>query len=72
MPEYDEATAARVSAAVDRAFGNKPRRRRTHPPKMTHAKAQRVIDALAAVVECEDFDNGHAVDEVRAMMEQYL
>lgn len=41
-------------------------------PRMTRAKAERLVAALAAVRECEDAPDEPAYDDVRASLEPWL
>lgn len=46
--------------------------RRVPRPRMTRAKAERLVAALAAVRECEDAPDDPAYDDVRASVEPWL
>lgn len=42
------------------------------PKRMTKAKAERLVDALAAIAECEDGPTGPEFDDVRAAVEPWM
>ena len=58
-----------AQAAIDGALG----RLREKQKRMTTAKARRLIDAIAACVECEDIEDGDrvALDDARAAIERF-
>lgn len=73
MTVYDEATKARVSAAIDAALGTKTRRTSSAPKRMTKAKAERLVAALAVVMECEDVEGSAmlAFEDARAEVDRW-
>jgi hypothetical protein len=45
---------------------------RSKPKRMTRAKAERLVAALAAIAECEDGPTDPAFDDVRAAVEPWM
>lgn len=61
-------TAACSAGLHPRITVDKARKR----PRMTRAKAERLVAALAAVRECEDAPDAPSFDDVRAAVEPWL
>lgn len=46
--------------------------REPRPKRMTRAKAERLVAALAAIAECEDAPTDASFDDVRAAVEPWM
>lgn len=70
MSGYSEETAAHVRALIGDALGQPVAARSSSKPKrMTRAKAERLIAALAVCMECEDVEGSAAIAFERARAE---